>query len=137
MNQIDTSSVPDNASASEMLYPEEVTLAQRVEASVRANPVPVIVTAVAIGVAAGVIIRLLTRDESPSGRAAEFLRRASDQFRDASDHLREYVEPFATNARSGLTSGISRSGDAIRGVVDDLPSFKSLGTHLREWWYGR
>ncbi len=137
MNQIDTSSVPDNASASEMLYPEGATLTQRVEASVRANPVPVIVTAVAVGVAAGVIIRLLTRDESPSGRAAEFFRRASDQFRDASDQLRDYVEPFATNARSGLTSGIARSGDAIRGVVDDLPSFKSLGTHLREWWNGR
>ena len=137
MNQIDTSSVPEHASASEMLYPAETTFTQRVEASVRANPLPVIVTAVAVGVAAGVIIRLLTRDNSPSGRAAEFFRRASDQFRDASDQLRDYVEPFTTNARSGITTGISRSGDAIRGVVEDLPSFKSLGTHLREWWYGR
>ena len=137
MNQIDTSSLPDNASASEMLYPEEATFTRRIEASVRANPVPVIVTAVAIGVAAGVIIRLLTRDTTPSGRAAEFFRRASDQFRDASEQLRDYVEPFANNARSGITTGITRSGDAIRGVVDDLPSFKSLGTHLREWWFGR
>ena len=109
-----------------MFSPENPTLAERVEASVRTNPVPVIIGAVVAGVAAAAIVRLLLAPEaSRSARAAAFLRDMPSQFRD-------YVEPYAQRARSG----ISRSGDVIRDAVEDLPDLKSLGTHLREWWNG-
>jgi|SRR5476651_1195882 hypothetical protein len=114
--------------AREMLYPERPSLTERVEASVRANPVGVIVGAVVIGVATAALVRLLAGDapRNRSARAAEFLR-------DASEQLRGYVEPYADRARAGMV----RSSEAIRGAVDDLPDIKSLGCHLREWWNGR
>ena len=127
MNSNDTSLTSENSSTREMLDLERGTLAERVEASVRENPVPVIVGAVVAGIAAAAIVRLLLAPEaSRSARAAAFLRDVPSQFRD-------YVEPYAQRARSG----ISRSGDVLRDAVEELPDFKSLSTHLREWWNGR
>jgi hypothetical protein len=118
--------------AREMLYPERPSLTERVEASVRANPVGVIVGAVVIGVATAAIVRLLTGD-APRTRSARAAERAAEFLRDASEQLRGYVEPYADRARAGMV----RSSEAIRGAVDDLPDIKSLGCHLREWWNGR
>jgi hypothetical protein len=128
MNSNEIPYTSEKDAAREMLYPERPSLAERVEASVRANPVGVIVCAVVAGVAAAAIVRLLAGD-APRNRTA----RAADFLREASDQLREYVEPYAERARAG----VARSSEVIRGAVDDLPDIKSLGSHLREWWNGR
>ena len=132
MNSNEAPYTSEKDPAREMLYPERSTFTERVEASVRANPVGVIVGAVVVGIAAAALIRLLAGDatRTRSVRAAE---RAADFLRDASEQLRGYVEPYAERARAGMT----RSSEAIREAVEDLPDIKSLGGHLREWWNGR
>jgi len=132
MNNNDIPQTSELDPAREMLYPERASLTERVEASVRANPVPVIVGAVVVGIAAAALVRLLAGD-APRSRSARAADRAAEFLRDASDQLRGYVEPYADRARAGIV----RSSDAIRGAVDDLPDIKSLGCHLREWWNGR
>jgi len=132
MNSNDNPYTSEKDSAREMLYPERASLAQRVEDSVRANPVPVIIGAVVVGVIAAVIVRALAGD-APRARSARAAERAADFLREATEQLRGYVEPYADRARASVT----RSSDAIREAMDDLPDIKSLGTHLREWWNGR
>ncbi len=132
MNSNDIPYTSEKDPAREMLYPERTSLAERVEASVRANPVGVIVGAVVVGIAAAAVVRLLAGD-APRTRSARAAERAAEFLRDATEQLRGYVEPYADRARAGMT----RSSEAIRGAVDDLPDIKSLGGHLREWWNGR
>jgi len=132
MNSNDIPYTSEKDPAREMLYPERTSLAERVEASVRANPVGVIVGAVVVGIAAAAIVRLLAGD-APRTRSARAAERAADFLREATEQLRGYVEPYADRARAGMT----RSSEVIRGAVDDLPDIKSLGGHLREWWNGR
>ncbi len=132
MNSNDIPYTSEKDPAREMLYPERSSFADRVEASVRANPVGVIVGAVVAGIAAAAIIRLLS-GEAPRSRSARAADRAADFLREATEQLRGYVEPYADRARAGMT----RSSEAIRDAVDDLPDIKSLGSHLREWWNGR
>lgn len=132
MNSNDLPYTSEKDPAREMLYPERAGLTERIEASVRANPVPVIIGAVVVGIAAAAVVRALT-GEAPRARSTRAAERAAEFLRDASDQLRGYVEPYAERARAG----VMRSGDAIREAMDDLPDIKSLGTHLREWWNGR
>ena len=132
MNSNESPYTTEKDPAREMLYPERPSLTERVEASVRANPVPVIVGAVVVGIAAAALVRLLA-GEAPRSRSARAAERAADFLREASGQLRDYVEPYAERARAGMT----RSSEVIRGAVDDLPDIKSLGCHLREWWNGR
>ena len=85
----------------------ETSLSERADTYVRANPVPAILTAVAIGFGLGLMARLLEPD-----RRREPIRDCLDE---SSDWLGSLFNPVAKKTRRAYTT----SSKAVRGVVED------------------
>jgi hypothetical protein len=94
-------------------------LAQQADAALRENPIPAIITAVAVGFGIGLLVRTLQHEEPHPVR---------DCLDETRGYLRDAWRPLQKTAKRAYAD----SSKAVREAVDELPELEL--DPIAKWW---